>query len=335
MATPHMATVTSNDRDILSQVGYSLQYVVIGLQKLIVRPTGLYLGVSGISIRLLARKGLRSRPHQIALFLQICLLVNALCAVISDSAVPLMELYAFLVQLNAGSPYSLQEKANDISNSAVITRLKNLFVWSGTITFNRGYIGDLESVGSLARKQIDGMDMDIVGNMQCSVQHFICYGSKLAKRISKRKCWSGIPGQLLLDTFSPPEFLGYSGNRLQNMGDTSVFGREYKSYSSGSQVQKILWAVVESGVIFCILQVAYTIVSMTAITTKYDTDRSELSEYEASFVIIQPFGVMVMFQTLLENLSRSPPFRYGKLAALHLQTTAPDSEPPSNSQLAS
>ncbi|KIK54130.1 hypothetical protein GYMLUDRAFT_264762, partial [Collybiopsis luxurians FD-317 M1] len=250
---------------IIPELGYAIKNAVIGCIITLIL-FGFYLGTSGLAILLLLRKGLQGRPRKVALVLQLCLLTSSIFTFINYCFIPLANIHTTLIKPNSSD--SLQQGLTALDESQAPSLFFYIINWtSGGINV---IITDTLVIWRAWAlwKEIRVMKYFWIFLAVCNAVIII---------VTNVVWISGGPGESLGTAFKLNFYLlfsmtvnilatsaiAYRARMLSRM--TNIFGREYESYSTGGyQIQRLLWFVVESGVIFCILQAAYYVITMDA-----------------------------------------------------------------------
>ncbi|KAF5390749.1 hypothetical protein D9757_004460 [Collybiopsis confluens] len=82
--------------------------------------------------------------------------------------------------------------------------------------------------------------------------------------------------------------IAYKASRIT----TSMFGRARRY--GGTQTQKILWVMVDSGAVFCVLQCGYFAVFISASLSKKDPDGPIITVFGTSSVMVQLLSAVLL-----------------------------------------
>ncbi|KIK54131.1 hypothetical protein GYMLUDRAFT_48939 [Collybiopsis luxurians FD-317 M1] len=285
--------MNEDDLTHILQLGYN-ERNSLARQVLVSVFFGFYIATSGIAIRLLVRTGLRTRPQQIALFLQLCLLVNCICAFLSSCMIVFMGIHSIFM---TGADLSLQDRIAALGKSKVRNNFSRTFFWSGSINL---LIGDTLV---LWRAWAIWRDNRWVQLLWIVLAIFNAVINILSLTVT---VWSsGGPSESFGRAFELNFYLftSLAVNVLATVAITykawlhsrltNVFGKEYKRDSGGaSRVEKVLWVVVESGVVFCILQTVFYAISMASSMSSINSSATSLLQLYDAF--IQPFGIVIL-----------------------------------------
>ncbi|KIK54138.1 hypothetical protein GYMLUDRAFT_48948 [Collybiopsis luxurians FD-317 M1] len=277
-----------DDLTIASRMGSVMKDMIIGTITAAIL-FGIYLGASGVAIWFVVRKGVRSRPQRIALSVQFCLLVNCICSFLSTCAVPLMEIQEVL--MDSSTSHSLQDRIATFSESIVLGHFLSVVAWSSSINILIGDTLLIWRAWAIWRGNMFVEWIWIMLGICNTVFTVIAVTSRTPRGTGSN---FGIAFKLNFYLL-----LSLSLNVLATAAiaykawihskRTNAFGREYKSDPDSSRVDKVLWFVVEAGVAFGILQIAYYAISMVA---SLSTIQSAVIELYST--VIQPLGVMIL-----------------------------------------
>ncbi|KIK56676.1 hypothetical protein GYMLUDRAFT_781107 [Collybiopsis luxurians FD-317 M1] len=248
---------------------------------------GLYIGASGIAIYFMIQNGLRRRPRQIALFIQLCLYTITIINFLTQCAAGPLFLQMILIQSNNG--HSMEERVVAYNTAKGPHRIGYINSFSGNLSLMAADILVFWRAWAMWH-----------GNK--FVQWIlIVFATSNAVLIILSTTVGPLdePGESFGSVFESDLFLFFS--LISNILATSaiaykawtanIFSKEYAKYQSDrTRAQKVLLFIVESGVLFCILQVVYY-----AITITVDLEaKSVTTSYLPSYFIIQAVAVMIV-----------------------------------------
>ncbi|KIK54132.1 hypothetical protein GYMLUDRAFT_917277 [Collybiopsis luxurians FD-317 M1] len=239
-----------------------------------------------------SQKGVPSRPHLIVLLLQCCLLISSALTFIDFCATPLSQIQTIVIQPDA-SHDSLEEKLNAFQELQAPSLFFYIINWlSGGINIIIADTLVMWRAWAVWREKKFAKWLCI----------FLSIGNAVVIVLTNVIWITGEPHESLATAFKLNLFLLVSMtlNALSTSAIAykarayskwrNVFGKEYKSRSKtyGTPVHKVLWFVVESGFIFCLLQAAFYAVAIASAIS------SSLNFFDAYNAIIQPLALMLL-----------------------------------------
>ncbi|KIK54152.1 hypothetical protein GYMLUDRAFT_917537 [Collybiopsis luxurians FD-317 M1] len=281
--------MNEDDLAILLQFGYAGITIVAG--RIIVSMFfGIYIMVSGIAIWILARTGLRTRPQQIALFLQLSLLLNSICCFLSGCAISFTDIRVLLIHSDASR--SLGDREITLDGLRSVNHFNLIIAWTSTINLLIADTLVIWRAWAIWR-----------GNKLAQLIWIALGLSNTVFNILSVTIWNfNGPGATYIEQ-NLYLLISFIVNALATVAiaykawihsrATSVFGKEYQRSSGGRpRVGKILWVVTESGVVFCIIQGAFFAISIASSISSSDSSTTSL--LEVFHAIIQPFGIIIL-----------------------------------------
>ncbi|KIK55644.1 hypothetical protein GYMLUDRAFT_833963 [Collybiopsis luxurians FD-317 M1] len=283
------------DNLILPQLGYVLKNA-IGRCIITFFFFGLYLGVSGLVVFLIVRNGLRKFPRQIALVLQLCLLFSSAIAFISTCVIALTVIRTILIQPDAS--VSLLERVLQLKIPGFYIAI---FGWTGLISLMVGDALVIWRVWAVWRgnKLAQWMWMFLgICNTALLLLSGIRTSGVLASTVAQGDASSQSFQTALRDNF----YLLFSLtlNALATFATaykmsmiTHATGQGYLSGPGESRAHRVLWFVVESGVVFCMIQAAYFAILISAYLSSSQSF-STSNTFGTFTEIVEPFASMLL-----------------------------------------
>ncbi|KAF5387252.1 hypothetical protein D9757_006889 [Collybiopsis confluens] len=288
--------MTPDDVRAVLQVGHGLSLVLVG-QIITSVFFGLYAGLSAISTRFLVHKARRSRPHQIALIIQLCLLVNAVSSFFTSLSMYIVRIQTLLTPSNPNSSL-IEERIITLDKSAILLQFNALNMWSSTLNL---LIGDTLVIWRAWAVWYGNKWMRWIWIVSA-----ICNAVFIFLTMT---VWKGVGGldSNLKRAFEGSFYLLFSltVNVLATVAiaykakeiSTNMFGKV--RYYGETRVQKILWVVVDSGVVFCLLQGVYFAMTISSSLSREDPEYSTpFTRFEDitdtfSFIVIPLYSTTV------------------------------------------
>ncbi|KIK56619.1 hypothetical protein GYMLUDRAFT_779478 [Collybiopsis luxurians FD-317 M1] len=278
--------MSANDLAVILGLGAVIKHTVIGY--IIVSILfGLYIGASGFAIYFIMNR-LQNWPQQIALSIQLCLSAVTICTFLTACAGGFLEVQMILIETNNSNSLGERAAAYDASKVPVLLSFKNINALSGHINVLIGDILVFWRAWAIwhGNKFVQWM--------------LIIFALSNAVFIILSTVWnwnlSDASDETFGSVFKYTVFLFFSliSNIFVTLAiayrawTTDMFGNHYPSPLGRTQVQKVILFMVESGMIFCILQIAYYAMAMVALT-KNQTDFSP--SYD---LIVKQLGAMIL-----------------------------------------
>ncbi|KAF5390857.1 hypothetical protein D9757_004533 [Collybiopsis confluens] len=236
--------MTPDESNTLLQVGYFVWYTILG-QIIGCIFFGVYIGISVIAIHVLVSKVHRSRPYQIALFMQLCLLVNTIGIFLAYSSEGILQ--AIVI--------------SSTHESTTINLFNNMIAWLMSLNL---FIGDTLVIWRAwaiwhGHKWIQ--HIWIILAVCNAVPMFLALtiwggpgSAENLRAVLKNSC--NVLISLTINILATVA-IAYKArmvviSRSKTQRSTNMFEKVH--HHGRTQVQKTLWVMVESGAIFCVLQ---------------------------------------------------------------------------------